>query len=217
MISHTLSALPRERIFPDYLRPDRKSRWYAAPAAWYRKAEMTHLTRIVALVGMMGAGKSALGRRLATRLDVPFRDTDAEIVKAAGCGIPEIFSRYGEAAFRDCERKVVSRLLEDPPHVLATGGGAFMDADLRERIRQCAVSVWITAPVEVLLERVKRKDDRPLLKSGDPREVLERLLQERGPVYATADITVTSDDIPHTETVERMLAELTARGICEEP
>ena len=177
---------------------------------------MTNLTRIVALVGMMGAGKSSLGRRLASRLSVPFHDADAEIVIAAGCTIPEIFSRYGESAFRDCERKVLGRLLEEPPHILATGGGAFIDPGTRARIKQCAVSIWISAPVEVLLSRVQRKDDRPLLKDGDPHEILERLLREREPVYAQADLTVTSENAPHAETVERMLELLKERGVCEE-
>jgi shikimate kinase len=174
------------------------------------------LNRIIALVGMMGAGKSSLGRRLAVRLNVPFRDADAEIAAAAGCTIPEIFSRYGEAAFRDCERKVLCRLLAEPPHVLATGGGAFMDENTRARIKASAASMWIDAPLDVLLSRVQRKDDRPLLKQGDPREILERLLQQRGPIYALADMTIVSGDAPHAETVERMIEMLEQNGICEE-
>jgi shikimate kinase len=174
------------------------------------------LKRIVALVGMMGAGKSSLGRRLAARLDVPFRDADAEIVAAAGCTIPEIFSRYGEVAFRDCERKVLDRLLDEPPYILATGGGAFMNPATRDRIKGCAVSIWINASLDVLLSRVQRKDDRPLLKGGDPREILARLLKEREPVYALADLTILSDDAPHAETVERMIDLLKRHGVCEE-
>ena len=174
------------------------------------------LHRIVALIGMMGAGKSSLGRRLAARLGVPFRDADAEIVCAAGFSIPEIFERYGEAAFRDCERKVLDRLLDAPPFVLATGGGAFMNPDTRARIKERAVSIWISAPVEVLLMRVQRKGDRPLLKDGDPREILARLLAEREPVYALADLTVTSENGPHADTVERMMEMLKEHGFCEE-
>ena len=173
---------------------------------------MGHLTRTIALVGMMGAGKSSIGRRLAVRLDVGFRDADSEIEIAAGCPIPEIFERYGESAFRDCERKVISRLLGEPPHVLATGGGAFMDAETRARIKECAVSVWIKAPVDILLSRVKRKENRPLLKNGDPREILTRLLADREQTYALADITFESEDGPHAEAVEKLVALLTERG-----
>jgi shikimate kinase len=174
---------------------------------------MGHLTRTIALVGMMGAGKSSIGRRLAARMSVEFRDADHEIETAAGCPIPEIFERYGEPAFRDCERKVISRLLGEPPHVLATGGGAFMDAETRVRIKECAVSVWIKAPVDVLLARVKRKDNRPLLKAGDPEEILTHLLAQREPTYALADITFESENGPHTETVDKLIAALSERGI----
>jgi shikimate kinase len=173
---------------------------------------MGHLTHTIALVGMMGAGKSSIGRRLAARLNVAFRDADSEIETAAGCTIPEIFERYGEPAFRDCERKVISRLIVEPPHVLATGGGAFMDAETRAQIKAHAVSVWIRAPVEVLLARVKRKENRPLLKTGDPHEILTRLLKEREPVYALADLVCDSENGPHAENVERLLAVLSERG-----
>lgn len=175
------------------------------------------LKRTVALVGMMGAGKSSLGRRLAARLNVSFKDADIEIVQAAGCSIPEIFSRYGEEAFRDCERKVLDRLLGEPAHILATGGGAFMNPQTRARIEACAVSMWLKAPLEVLLERVSRKDDRPLLRGGDPREILGRLLAEREPVYALADLSVVSENVPHAETIGRMVAQLKEHGIYEEP
>jgi shikimate kinase len=174
---------------------------------------MGHLTRTIALVGMMGAGKSSIGRRVAECMQVGFRDADQEIEVAAGCPIPEIFERYGEAAFRDCERKVISRLLGEPPHVLATGGGAFMDAETRERIKESAVSVWIKAPVDVLVARVKRKDNRPLLKAGDPHEILTRLLEQRTPFYALADITLESENQPHAETVDRLITALTERGV----
>jgi len=173
---------------------------------------MATLTRSVALIGMMGAGKSALGRRLAQRLDVPFKDADAEIEAAAGCSISEIFSRYGEPAFRDGERRVIARLLELPPHILATGGGAFIDGETRARIKQSATSVWLKAPIEVLLARTKRRDTRPLLKSGDARATLERLLTERAPIYAEADLTVESENVPHQVTIERVIEALTHCG-----
>ena len=162
----------------------------------------------------MGAGKSSVGRRLAARLDVPFCDADAEIEAAAGCTISDIFEHYGESAFRDGERKVIGRLLAEPPHVMATGGGAFIDPETRARMKECAVSVWLKAPVEVLLARILRKDTRPLLKAGEPREVLERLLTEREPIYALADIAIESESGPHCETVERIMAALSERGIC---
>jgi len=167
------------------------------------------------LVGMMGAGKSSIGRRLAARLSVPFRDADSEIEQAAGCTISEIFARYGESAFRDCERKVIDRLLGEPSHVLATGGGAFIDPLTRARMKECAVSVWIKASLDVLLARVQRKDDRPLLKGGDPRTILEDLLVKREPIYAEADLTIESEAGPHDGTVERLLAALAERGVCE--
>ena len=176
---------------------------------------MTKLNKTVALVGMMGAGKSSIGRRLAARLGTPFRDADSEIESAAGCSISEIFERYGEAAFRDGERRVIARLLSEPPHVLATGGGAFMDPETRERLREMAVSVWIKAPVELLLQRVQRRDTRPLLRSGDPRETLMRLLAQREPTYAEADIIFESEDAPHHVAVERIILALEARGVCE--
>jgi len=176
---------------------------------------MAELRRTIALVGMMGAGKSSIGRRLAARLSVPFRDADSEIEQAAGCTISEIFARYGESAFRDCERKVIDRLLGEPPHVLATGGGAFIDPATRARMKDYAVSVWIKASLEVLLARVQRKDDRPLLKGGDPRAILEDLLVKREPIYAEADLTIESEAGPHDGTVERLLAALAERGVCE--
>jgi shikimate kinase len=174
---------------------------------------MTGLSRTVALVGMMGAGKSSVGRRLAARLGVAFKDADSEIELAAGCAIPEIFDRFGENAFRDGERKVIARLLGDPPHVLATGGGAFIDPATHARLKESAVTVWIRAPVDVLLTRVQRRDNRPLLRGGDPRGTLEKLLGERTPVYAQADITVESDDGPHSVAVDQIIAALKAREV----
>lgn len=170
------------------------------------------LTRTVALVGMMGAGKSSIGRRLAAKLNVAFKDADAEIEAAAGCSISEIFERYGEPAFRDGERKVIARLLAEPPHVMATGGGAFIDAATRENLKRDAITIWLRAPVEVLLSRTQRRDTRPLLRQGDPRQTLERLLEERGPVYAQADHTLDSEDGPHTASVDRIVALLSQDG-----
>ncbi|HEX7726314.1 MAG TPA: shikimate kinase [Rhizomicrobium sp.] len=176
---------------------------------------MSGLKCTVALVGMMGAGKSSLGRRLAARLGVEFRDADAEIEQAAGCSINEIFARFGEAAFRDGERKVIARLLGLSPHVLATGGGAFADDETRARIKSDAVSVWIKVPLSVLVERVGRRDTRPMLKDGDPAEIMARLLKEREPLYALADLTVNSEDGPHQMAVERIIAMLKDRGLLE--
>lgn len=176
---------------------------------------MTSLTRTIALVGMMGVGKSSVGRRLATRLGVSFRDSDSEIESAAGCSINEIFDRYGEAAFRDGERKVITRLLAMPPQVLATGGGAFIDDEIRAAIKTCCVSVWIKAPLELLVDRVSRRNTRPLLRHGDLRENVERLLKEREPIYAEADITVESEDGPHGLQVDRIIKALEERGVVE--
>jgi shikimate kinase len=177
---------------------------------------MIRLKRTVALVGMMGAGKSSLGRRLATRLDVTFRDADTEIENAAGCSINEIFARFGEPAFRDGERKVVARLLGLPPHVLATGGGAFADDETRARIKDQAVSIWINVPLQSLIERVGRRDTRPMLKDGDPVEIMTRLYKEREPLYAQADITINSEDGPHKSVVESTLNMLRDRDLLEE-
>jgi shikimate kinase len=162
----------------------------------------------VVLVGLMGAGKTSIGKRLATRLHLPFIDADEEIEQAAGCSIPEIFERYGESEFRDGERRVIARLLQRPAHVLSTGGGAFMDAGTRSLIAGHAVSVWLRAELDLLVARTARRDNRPLLKQGNPREVLQRLMEARHPVYAQADITVDSDDRPPEETVERVVAAL---------
>ncbi len=171
-----------------------------------------NLTRTVALVGMMGAGKSAIGRRLAARLGVPFKDADSEIESAAGCSIAQIFARYGEPAFRDGERKVIGRLLNEPPHVLATGGGAFMDPTTRQRLKSDAVTIWLRAPLDVLLARTGRRDTRPLLQDVDPRETLARLLKEREPTYAQADYTLDSGEGPHAALVEHVVTLLGEAG-----
>lgn len=169
---------------------------------------MRKLEKTLVLVGMMGAGKTSVGRRLAGTLGVPFRDADVEIEAAAGCTINEIFERFGEPAFRSGERKVIARLLSDPPHVLAAGGGAFIDAETRERIKERAVSIWLRAPLELLIQRVLRKDTRPLLRNTDSRATLERLLRDREPIYAQADIVVESDEGPHDVVVKRIMAAL---------
>jgi shikimate kinase len=166
--------------------------------------------KTIALVGLMGAGKSSIGRRLAQRLKVPFVDADTEIEAAAGATIEEIFERHGEAAFREGERRVIARLLEGPVQVLATGGGAFMDPVTRALVRERAISVWIRAELDLLLSRVNRRNNRPLLKGGDPRAVLERLIAERHPIYAESDIIVDSVDGPPDATLERVSAALTA-------
>jgi shikimate kinase len=162
------------------------------------------MSQSIVLVGLMGAGKSCIGRRLAARLGLAFTDADAEIEAAAGCSIQEIFERHGEAAFRDGERRVIARLLRGPRQVLATGGGAYMDPQTRAEIREHAISVWLRADLDLLHRRTSRRDTRPLLKHGNPLETLDRLMIERHPVYAEADITVVSDDGPPDATVERV-------------
>jgi shikimate kinase len=178
---------------------------------------MRKLDKTVVLVGMMGAGKTSVGRRLANVLGVPFRDADAEIEVAAGCSINEIFERFGEPAFRAGERKVIARLLGEPPHILATGGGAFMDCETRAHIKDAAISIWLKANIELLLERVTRKDTRPLLRNTDNRVALERLLKEREPVYALADIMIESDDGPHDAVIKRILAALDGHRVKDHP
>jgi shikimate kinase len=172
------------------------------------EAILPKLDRGVVLVGLMGAGKSSVGRRLAKRLGLPFFDADQEIEKAADCSIEEIFARHGEAAFRNGERRVIARLLDGPPQVLATGGGAFMDSETRAAIEQRGVSIWLRAELQILLERVLRRDNRPLLKQGDPEQILRELMAERDPIYAQADLTVTSGMGPHEDVVEDIVTAL---------
>ena len=164
--------------------------------------------RSVVLVGLMGAGKTTVGRRLARALGMPFRDADAEIELAAGRSVSDIFAERGEGEFRQGERRVISRLLEGPPLVLATGGGAFMNPETRALIRARAVSVWLRAELDVLVRRCSRRDTRPLLKAGDPRETLERLARERYPIYAEADLTVETSESPHDAAVAAILEAL---------
>lgn len=159
----------------------------------------------IVLVGLMGAGKSCIGKRLAQALDLPFVDADTAIEEAAGCSIEEIFEQHGEAAFRDGERRVIARLMQEGPQVIATGGGAFMDPETREAIRAGGTSLWLRADLDLLVRRTGRRNNRPLLKKGDPREILERLMQVRYPVYAEADIVVDSVDGPPEVTLEKTL------------
>lgn len=166
--------------------------------------------RTIVLVGLMGAGKSCVGRRLAARIGRPFVDADAEIELAAGCTIAEIFDRLGEAGFREGERRVMARLLDGAPSVLASGGGAFIDPDTRRLIAGKGISVWLRAELDVLVKRTAGRDHRPLLKSGDPREALSRLMEKRHPIYAEADVTIDTADQPADATVDRVLAALRA-------
>ena len=168
------------------------------------------LERSIVLVGLMGAGKTCIGRRLAQRLNVPFVDADAEIEQAAGLSVAEIFTKYGEASFRDGERRVMARLLHGSPCVLSTGGGAFMDPETRGLIKSKALSLWLKADLETLVARTKGRTHRPLLNSGEPRETLTELMGERYPVYAQADIAVeTGLDNPNI-TCARVVAALEA-------
>ena len=164
--------------------------------------------RAIVLVGLMGAGKTSIGRRLAERMGLAFVDADTEIEKAAGKSIPDIFAEHGEAHFRDGERRVILRLLEGGPQILATGGGAFMNAETRAAIKAHALSVWLKADLDVLLKRVAKRGGRPLLENKDPAEVLQNLINLRYPVYAEADITVESLDVQHAQMVSAVLQAL---------
>jgi shikimate kinase len=167
--------------------------------------------RAIVLVGMMGSGKSSIGRRLATRLGLAFVDADSEIEEAAGMTIAEIFDKHGEPYFRAGEARVIARLLDHGPQVLATGGGAFMNRDTRAVIRDKGVSIWLKAELEVLMKRIKRRGDRPLLKTDDPAATLTALIEQRYPIYAEADVTVLSRDVPHESIVDEIVAALSAR------
>jgi|SRR5579862_1081144 len=165
--------------------------------------------RSIVLVGMMGVGKSSIGRRLAARLDVPFVDADTEIEKAAGMSIADIFSRHGETDFRSGEARVIARLLDGGPQVLATGGGAVMNANTRAAIKAKGVSIWLSGEIDVLMRRInKRKNDRPLLQTADPAARLRELLAEREPVYALSDLTVQSREVPHEAIVNEIIMSL---------
>jgi shikimate kinase len=164
--------------------------------------------RSIVLVGLMGAGKTTVGRRLADRLGLAFVDADHEIESAAGMTIPEIFAGHGEAYFRDGERKVIARLLDSGQQVLATGGGAYMNQETQAKIKERGVSVWLKADLPLLMKRVNRRSDRPLLSNGDARATMERLIAQRYPVYASADVTVESRDVAHTAIVGDVLRAL---------
>lgn len=164
--------------------------------------------KTIALVGLMGVGKSSIGRRLAGALGLPFRDADAEVEAAAGRSIADIFAEFGEGAFRDGERKVIARLLEEGPHVLATGGGAFMNDQTRALIKDKAVSVWLKGDLELLARRIARKSDRPLVAGKDPLTVLNEQALVRYPFYAQADIVVETGETPHQAAVESILTAL---------
>ena len=166
--------------------------------------------RTIALVGLMGVGKSSVGRRLANALDLPFRDADSEVETAAGRSIADIFAELGEPAFREGEHRVIARLLEEPPHVLATGGGAFLDPRTRELIKRKAISIWLKTDLETLARRVARKDTRPLLVGKDPAAVLKAQAEARYPAYAEADVTVETGDAAHHVTVDQVLLALNA-------
>jgi len=188
-----------------------------------REAEIlaTLGTRLIVLVGMMGAGKSTIGRRLAARLGLPFLDADSEIEAAAGMSIPDIFEAHGEPQFRDGEARVIARLLESGPAVLATGGGAFMREETRNRVGAKAISIWLKADADIIMRRVRRRADRPLLRTPDPEATLGRLISEREPVYQHADLTIWSRDVPHEkivdECVDALHARLRAHAEAEQP
>lgn len=170
--------------------------------------EATWATRTVALVGLMGAGKSTVGRRLANKLGRPFVDSDDEIEKAAGLSVADIFALHGEEEFRRVERKVLQRLLDGPPQVLATGGGAYLNDDTRALMRKHAITIWLNADLETLWKRVSRRNHRPLLRRPDAKEVLSNLFDERRPIYELADLTVPSVDGPHSTTVTSIIKAL---------
>jgi shikimate kinase len=190
-----------------------------AGASASQDAEITAAlgTRSIVLIGMMGAGKSTIGRRLAARLRLPFLDADIEIEAAAGMSIPDIFETQGEPYFRDGEARVIARLLDGGPAVLATGGGAFMREETRNRIRSKAVSIWLKADLDIIMRRVKRRADRPLLQTADPAAAVARLIREREPVYQHADITIWSRDVPHEKIVDECLEALHAKLCGGEP
>jgi shikimate kinase len=168
-------------------------------------------TRSIVLVGMMGAGKSSIGRRLASELNLPFVDADIEIETAAGMSIPEIFEAHGEPYFRSGEARVIARLLESGPQVLASGGGSFINPHTRALIRARGISVWLKADLDVLLRRIKRRSDRPLLKTEDPEQTLRQLIAERYPIYAEADVTIYSRDVSHEAIVADIVTALAER------
>lgn len=193
---------PLQRSLPERAARDDAA---AAPAA------LPRLDRSIVLVGLMGAGKTSIGRRLAVRLGLPFVDADQEIEQAAGCTVEDFFARFGEGAFREGERRVIARLLDESPRVIATGGGAYMDASTRAAIAARGCAVWLKADLDTLYKRVRRRSNRPLLKAGDPRAVLAELMERRYPVYAEAELVVESRDGPHETVVEDAVRALAGR------
>ena len=161
--------------------------------------------RPIVLVGLMGAGKSSIGRRLAEKLEIPFVDADHEIEVAADKSIPEIFNDHGEAYFREGERRVISRLIENGAQILSTGGGAFINEETRQRIHAHGISVWLKADLPLLMKRVMKRADRPLLQTEDPEAVMQKLMDQRYPIYATADVIVESRDVQHTQMVNEVI------------
>lgn len=189
-----------------------------AAAELRRRAEGIALDRPLALVGLMGAGKTTIGRRLAAALDVAFVDADAEIARAAGQSVDELFSAHGEAAFRRGERAVIARLLSGPPHVLATGGEcAFADAETRALMRAKAITVWLKAPLDVLVRRVSRREHKPLMQEEDVEPAMRALLDAREPIYAEADLVIESSNGPHNSAVADILAALKTRSAQKRP
>ncbi len=163
------------------------------------------LPKTLVLVGLMGAGKSSIGWRIAQKLGIPFNDSDQEVERAAGCSVADIFETWGEKAFRDAERRVIKRLLSAQIQIISTGDGAFIDDESRELIKENAISLWLRADPEILYERVSRRDTRPLLFEGDAKEILEEMIEKRYPIYAEANLMVESNDDAHEATVERVI------------
>ena len=167
-------------------------------------------SRVIVFVGLMGAGKTAIGRRVATVAGLPFSDSDQEIEKASRMSVAELFDAYGETEFRSLEQRVISRLLQERPGVISTGGGAFMNGDTRAAILEAGVSVWLKADIDTLMTRVMKKQTRPLLKTGNPREIMENLMKARYPVYATANVTVNTRDDRREVIADEVMAALVA-------
>lgn len=179
----------------------------------HSEGQLPLVDRTIVLVGLMGAGKTTVGRRLARRLGLEFADSDFEIEKAAQMTVADIFSTYGEEYFRGGERRVISRLMDGPPRVLATGGGAFINDETRTLMKEKSISVWLDASLDVLVERTSRRDTRPLLQDGDPKDILKKLLADRTPIYAQADIKIQSSDGPHDMVVNSIVQTLENKGL----
>jgi shikimate kinase len=203
----------RKAAFPRQLSNEMPEIASPADVGASREAEIVAALgkRLIVLVGMMGAGKSTIGRRLAARLGLAFLDADSEIEAAAGMSISDIFEVHGEPHFRDGEARVIARLLESGPVVLATGGGAFMREETRNRVGAKAVSIWLKADADIIMRRVRRRADRPLLQTPDPEATVGRLISEREPVYQHADLTISSRDVPHEKIVDECIEALHAR------